>query len=102
MVDSIASASVLVLGGCGFAGRHLVSLLVDQGCQRIRVVDKLMPAMAFLSAEHSAAFASAAVEYRQADLSRQQGLEKAFDGGGFHACIDRRMGGRVETDGGSY
>ena len=31
MVDSIASASVLVLGGCGFTGRHLVSLLVLRG-----------------------------------------------------------------------
>jgi len=88
MVDSIASASVLVLGGCGFTGRHLVSLLVDQGCQRIRVVDKPMPAMAFLSPTHSAAFASPAVEYRQADLTRQQGLEKAFDGGGFQVVFN--------------
>jgi len=74
---------VLVLGGCGFVGRHLVALLVKQGVPRIRVVDKLMPAMAFLAPDHKEAFAAPAVEYRQADISRQAGVDKAYEGGGF-------------------
>ena len=75
---------MLVLGGCGFVGRYLVALLVERGlCSRVRVVDKVMPAMASLSPAHKAVFASPLVEYKQADLSRQAGVEKAFEGGGF-------------------
>ena len=79
MTDA-ASTSVLILGGCGFVGRHLVALLVQKGVGRIRVVDKLMPSMANLAPDHKAAFAAPAVEYKQADLSRQTGVDKAFDG----------------------
>ena len=75
--------AVLLLGGCGFVGRHLVALLVKAGVAKIRVVDKLMPAMAFLTPEHKEAFAMPAVEYKQADISKPAGVDKAFEGGGF-------------------
>ena len=73
--------TVLILGGCGFVGRHLVYKLVkEELCGKIRVVDKRPPSMANLSPEHKAAFDSSAVEFKQADLSRQTGVDKAFDG----------------------
>ena len=80
--------SVLLLGGCGFVGRHLVALLVQQGVGRIRVVDKLVPAMALLSPDLKEAFAAPAVEHRQADISRQSGVDKAFEGGGFDVVFN--------------
>ena len=65
--------SVLVLGGCGFIGRHLVSMLVDANVPTIRVVDKVsmmmmmtttsslvfqvLPQIAHLNEKHAAAFA---------------------------------------------
>lgn len=73
--------AVLILGGCGHVGRHLVELLVKKACcQKIRVVDKVMPMMANLAPDHKAAFESPLVEFKQADLSRQTGVDKAFDG----------------------
>ena len=82
-------AAVLVLGGCGFVGRHLVELLVKNGAPKIRVVDKLMPSMAALAPPHKAAFEAASVEFRQADLSRQSGVDKAFadDRNQLQACV---------------
>ena len=42
--------SALILGGCGFVGRNLVQHLVEKKlCSKIKVVDRTMPAMAFLS-----------------------------------------------------
>ena len=73
--------TVLILGGCGFVGRHLVYKLVkEELCGKIRVVDKRPPSMANLSPEQKAAFDSSAVEFKQADLSRQTGVDKAFVG----------------------
>lgn len=37
----LADASVLVIGGAGFIGSHLVDLLVDRGVKRLSVVDTL-------------------------------------------------------------
>ena len=77
--------AVLVAGGCGFLGRNFVSMLVERNiCSRIRVVDRLMPAMAFLATDHAAAFASPVVEYQQGDLSRQPAVDKAFASLTFH------------------
>ena len=60
--------SALILGGCGFVGRNLVQHLVEKKlCSKIKVVDRTMPAMAFLSDVHKAAFASVeGVEYMAA------------------------------------
>ena len=47
--------SALILGGCGFVGRNLVQHLVEKKlCSKIKVVDRTMPAMAFLSDVHKA------------------------------------------------
>jgi len=76
--------AVLILGGCGFIGRNLVTLLVEKGlCGHIRVVDKVMPVMAFMAPVHKAAFDSELVEFKQGDLSRQQAVDKAFEGRAF-------------------
>ena len=75
-------SSVLILGGCGFVGRHLVALLVGEKegvIGKIRVVDKLMPSMAHLAPAHVKAYGSPLVEFRQCDLSREAGVTKAFE-----------------------
>jgi nucleoside-diphosphate-sugar epimerase len=80
-VSDASGVAVLILGGCGFVGRHLVQLLLKAApAAKIRVVDKIMPMMANLSPEHKAAFENPAVEFKQADLSRQAGVDKAFEG----------------------
>ena len=57
----------LVLGGVGFIGRNLVHYLVENNlASKIRVVDKVLPATAFLSAAHKAAFDK--VEFKQGNL----------------------------------
>ena len=92
--------SVLILGGCGFVGRHLVALLVERRlCSKVRVVDKLMPAMAALSEEHKQAFASPLVEYKQADLSRQVGVDKAFEGATFTFVFNLTFDGQASQFG---
>ena len=81
--------SVLVLGGCGFVGRNLVAMLVDRElCSHIRVVDRTMPAMAFLAPAHQAAFDSPLVEYKQGDLSRDAAVAKAFEGAKFEYAFN--------------
>lgn len=70
---------VLVIGGIGFVGRHLVKLLVDSGaCLLIRVVDKTVPAIAFLSPKHQEAFSNPTVQFMQGDMSRAATVDKAF------------------------
>ena len=75
-------SSVLILGCCGFVGRHLVALLVGEAegvIGKIRVVDKLMPSMAHLAPAHVKAYGSPLVEFKQCDLSREAGVTKAFE-----------------------
>jgi nucleoside-diphosphate-sugar epimerase len=69
---------VLVLGGTGFIGRNLVQYLLRNGLtSKIRVVDKVMPALASLSIEQKELFAQ--VEFKQMNLSRANTISKAFD-----------------------
>jgi nucleoside-diphosphate-sugar epimerase len=70
----------LILGGCGFVGRNLVKYLLDNSlASAIRVADKRAPFMAFLSADHKAAFANKdVVEFMQVDVSEDDMLEAAF------------------------
>lgn len=71
---------VLVLGGCGFIGRHLVKLLQEND-YFVRVVDKRTPSMADLNEEFEKYFDeenNKLVEYIQADLSREKSAERAF------------------------
>ncbi|KAJ3079654.1 hypothetical protein HDU99_010402 [Rhizoclosmatium hyalinum] len=68
---------VLVLGGTGFVGRHVVSHLINSELASfVRVVDKVLPATAYLSVAHKAAFER--TEFVQANLGSQTALEKAF------------------------
>jgi len=68
---------VLVLGGLGFVGRHLVKYLVDnQLASKIRVADKTMVAMARLGKSFTDTFAS--VDCVQCNLITAEGAAKAF------------------------
>jgi nucleoside-diphosphate-sugar epimerase len=98
---------VLVLGGCGFIGRHLVTHLVEQNLAgKIRVADKVMPATAYLNPRQKAAFATVQcfflllfppvplllqqaaaadtasfgikVEFQQCNLAREASVSKVF------------------------
>lgn len=63
------SLNVLVLGGVGFIGRHFVSYLVKNNLvASVRVVDKVLPATAYLNVEHKEVFANPKVEFKQANL----------------------------------
>lgn len=70
---------VLILGGCGFIGRHLVDYLVsNELAEVIKVVDKTPPQMAWLNQRHTAAFASPNVEYCSANLINPASCQNAF------------------------
>lgn len=61
------NSEIAVFGGTGFIGRHLVSLLVDNG-YRVRVVSRQFHAPV------------ASVTYVRADMSDEAGLRAAVDG----------------------
>lgn len=68
---------VLVLGGLGFIGKHLVKYLVDNNlASKVRVVDKTMLAMARLGKYFEETFKN--VECIQANLITPEGAAKAF------------------------
>jgi len=68
---------ILILGGLGFVGKHLVSYLVkNEVASKIRVVDKVPQSMARLSKADEATFEG--VECLQANLSRAESMTKAF------------------------
>jgi len=70
--------TVLVLGGVGFIGRHLVTYLVENNlASEIRVADKVLPQTAFLNQRQKEAFNR--VEYTQRDLSNQAAIEAVFN-----------------------
>jgi nucleoside-diphosphate-sugar epimerase len=79
----MAKPSVLVLGGVGFIGRHLVTHLVENDLTSfIRVADKALVQTSNLTARQEAAFKN--VEFKQANLSRDATIDKIFDReGGF-------------------
>jgi len=69
---------VIVLGGCGFVGRNLVEYLVTKDlCSKVRVVDKVLPALAGLSDAQKEVFKK--VESKQLNLSRANTVNKVFD-----------------------
>ncbi|KAJ3323718.1 hypothetical protein HDV06_001448 [Boothiomyces sp. JEL0866] len=73
------SLNVLVLGGVGFIGRNFVAYLIENNLvNSVRVVDKVLPATAYLSAEHKKIFADSRVEFKQANLVNAAFTEKVF------------------------
>jgi len=75
----MSKPNVLVLGGIGFIGRNFVKYLVDNKLAgKIRVVDKVLPATAFLGAAHQAAFNDPSVEFVQGNLTSPASITKCF------------------------
>jgi nucleoside-diphosphate-sugar epimerase len=70
---------VLLLGGCGFIGRAVLKYMVEyELASSIRVVDKTLPSMAFLSPQLKEVFAHPSVEFRQHNLASAEHLDRAF------------------------
>ena len=72
-------ASYLVIGACGFIGRHLVAELVKSGAGVIRAVDKKLPVMCNFPPNIEKAFEDAKVQFVQADILKDALLKEAFD-----------------------
>lgn len=73
------SKTYLILGGVGFIGRNLIKYLLDNNiASKIRVLDKVLPVTAFLSADHKACFEDPKVEWKQANLSSPASITKNF------------------------
>lgn len=74
-----ARPSWIVFGGVGFIGRSFVKYLIDNNLATdIRVADKRLPFMAFLSPDHKASFENPIVECVQVDVSDDDMLDRAF------------------------
>lgn len=71
--------SFMILGGCGFVGRNVVHHLVQKyPDSKIRVVDKLIPPMAYLNKQHESSFNNPRVEFINCNLISKDSREKAF------------------------
>lgn len=70
---------VIILGGCGFVGRNLVSYLLSNNLvSAIRVIDKVPPQVAWLNSKHKEWFSHSLVEFKSANLINPESCEKAF------------------------
>jgi len=83
---------VLVLGGCGFIGRNLVTYLYhNKLASRICAVDKLLYQIAGLSEAEKAVYEDKdIVTVKQADLASEAHVKKVFehDGGNWTYVIN--------------
>ncbi|KAF5286664.1 hypothetical protein FQR65_LT12495 [Abscondita terminalis] len=71
--------SVLILGGCGFIGRNLVSYLLSNNLVKcIRIVDKVPPQVAWLNSVHQDSFNNPLVQYKSANLINIDSCKNAF------------------------
>ncbi|XKL66942.1 hypothetical protein PGB90_010362 [Kerria lacca] len=72
-------SSYLILGGCGFIGRHFVQYLVDNNlASKIRIADKILPALAYFNEKHETVFRNPIVEFINVNLLNKNSLEKVF------------------------
>nr|XP_022309667.1 uncharacterized protein LOC111115277 isoform X1 [Crassostrea virginica]XP_022309668.1 uncharacterized protein LOC111115277 isoform X2 [Crassostrea virginica]XP_022309669.1 uncharacterized protein LOC111115277 isoform X3 [Crassostrea virginica] len=70
---------VLVLGGTGFIGRNLVTFLVENNlASKVRVADKVPPALAWLNQKHKEIFQNSVVEFKQSSLINPASVASAF------------------------
>jgi len=83
---------VLILGGCGFIGRHLVTYLFENKlASKVCVADKVLYQIAGLSAKEKKIFEEKDfLTYKQADLANEQHVQKLFehDGGNYKYVIN--------------
>ncbi|CAH0516470.1 unnamed protein product [Peronospora belbahrii] len=71
---------VLVLGGAGMIGRNFVKYLIDRDIvSSVRVADKTMPEISYFSAPYKEAFNDDRVHFVQADLTRDDHVDRAFN-----------------------
>jgi len=67
----------MILGGCGFIGRHLVKhLLASKAVSEIKVVDKRAPVTACFSKSMVELFKNPIIKMIQCDLSRDDLIDK--------------------------
>ena len=79
MSTAAPAVSVLVLGGLGFIGRHFVKYLVDFDlATHIRVVDRVLPVMAYLNPTFATVMSNPRVEFLQANLAHGPNIDRAF------------------------
>ncbi|CAL1300957.1 unnamed protein product [Larinioides sclopetarius] len=77
--DEKTKYRVLILGGCGFIGRHLVDYLISNNLvSKVRVVDKVPPQIAWMNKHHQEVFASPLVEFKSANLINSASCQNAF------------------------
>jgi nucleoside-diphosphate-sugar epimerase len=63
----MSKPNVLVLGGCGFIGKNLVTHLIENDiAAKVRVIDKVLPATAYMTSRQQKAFEKA--DFRQGNL----------------------------------
>jgi nucleoside-diphosphate-sugar epimerase len=70
--------SILILGGCGFIGRHLLQYFVTMGGFNITVADKLIPQTAYMTKDTIALYKLENVKLIQSDLSKDHHIRKVF------------------------
>ena len=76
----MAKLNILLLGGVGFVGRNFVVHAVNADIVgKMRVVDKALPATAYLTAEQKAAFEK--VEFKQGNLVNPSTIPREPDDG---------------------
>ncbi len=81
--------NVLLLGGLGMIGRNVLKYMVTfELCGFVRVVDKQVPGMAYLSRDLEKLLQLKNVEVVQADLSVAEHVERAFAGVQFSLVIN--------------
>eukprot|EP01080_Neovahlkampfia_damariscottae_P005434 gene5434-9247_t len=70
---------ILILGGCGFVGRHLVKKLIEADvASHIRIADKKQPKTNYMSPDFLKYYENEIVKAMQADVGTKKGVEKAF------------------------